>query len=158
VIQDCLTVEAQLAGDLGGGLLFEEIEAEDRLALAGQLFDLVEDTLEDGGFDPLCFMVVVSLGAQVGDFAMAFALAGAKAEIVDGFVADDDIEPAFDVFHRPHPGSGVVQFGEGVGDNIFRVLLKLRCFLYPLSMAMALMESSDSMSRWAARSIRWRMM
>src|ERR1700743_3526299 len=104
MVQNSLGIEAQLFCDLRGGLLFEEVEAKDGSALTGEFLYLVEDVLEHFRLYALRLVVVVGLGAEIGDFGMAFALAGAETEVIDGFVADDDVQPTFNMLNGPHAG------------------------------------------------------
>jgi hypothetical protein len=136
VVEHCLTIDAHDTGDLGRTFLLKKIQPQNGPALAGQFLDFLENALQQSGFDPFGLGMRLDIISQIGHFAAGLPLLGTQAKVVNSLVTDDDVQPSFDV---------LVGF-----------LLKLRCFLYPLSRATALTESSDSSNRCAARSIRCR--
>jgi len=136
VIQHGLAVKPHLFSDFRGRFLFKKVKAQDRLALAWQFIYLLHDGLEELRFGPLGLQPgLVDAGVEIGQVLLALFPLGAGAKVVNGFIASYDVQPTLDM---------LVGF-----------LLKLLCFLYPLSMAMALIESSVFRSRSAACSIRW---
>jgi len=130
MIKDGLGAELHNLGYFGGILLFEEIQAKDRLALAGQFFDLLMDVLQEDGPDAFGLDMFFDTGFEIGEIVVAFALAAFEAEEVDGLVANDDIKPAFDMFEGFHARAGVEEFVEGIGDDVFGVGLRVDDILH----------------------------
>ena len=125
MIEDGLGTELHDLGYLRGIFLFKEIEAEDGFALAGQLLDLFVDVLEEDGSDPFGLYMLLDAGFEVGQVVLAFALPGFEPEEVDGFIADDDIEPALYMFDGFHPAAGVEELIKSIGDDILRIGLRM---------------------------------
>lgn len=121
MIKDSLGAELHDPGYFRGILLFKKVESQDGFALARQFFDLLVDVLQEDGSDAFGLNMFFDAGFEIGEVVLAFALAGFEAEIVDGFVADDDVEPAFDMFEGLHALAGVEKLVEGIGDDVFGI-------------------------------------
>ena len=83
------------------------------------------DILDEDGPDPFGLDVFLDAVVHIGEVDLAFALPGLHPEIVDGFVADDDEKPAFDMFVGGHAVAGVEEFVEGIGYDVFCVMFGL---------------------------------
>lgn len=132
MIQDGLRAELHDLGYFGCILLFEEIKPQNGLPLPGQLFDLLVNVLQEYGPNSFGLDMFFYAGIEIGQVVLAFPLFCLYAEIVDGLVADDDVEPAFCVIEGFHPGSGVEEFIESIGHDVFRIGLGMDDILHEI--------------------------
>lgn len=130
MVEDGLRAELHDLGYFGSVLLFKEIKAQDGLALTGQFLDLFMDILQENGPDAFGLDMFFDAGLEIGEVVLAFALAAFEAKVVDGLIANNDIQPSFDMFEGFHARAGVEEFVEGVGDDVFGVGLRVDDILH----------------------------